>query len=117
MVPISNDLDPLSKGARNNQRDLCEIYWKEEKNVCENCQAADVTGGRNVSRYYLFFSFIKPISLLSGLDSAADFQLGYFPCQLLTPMSASFCPNDEGEDEYETFDEEEEDESEKPEEL
>ncbi|KAG5194225.1 hypothetical protein MJG53_020226 [Ovis ammon polii x Ovis aries] len=54
---------------------------------------------------------------LQGLDSAADFKLGYFPCQLLTPMSASFCPNDEGEDEYETFDEEEEDENEKPEEL
>ena len=32
-------------------------------------------------------------------------------------MSASFCPNDEGEDQYEKADEEEEDENEKPEEL
>ena len=117
MVSVSNDLDQFSKGARDNQRDLCEIYWKEGKNVCEDCQAADMMGGRNVSRYYLFFSFIKPISLLSGLDSAADFQLGYFPCQLLTPMSASFCPNDEGEDQDEKADEEEEDENEKPEGL
>ncbi|KAG5194227.1 hypothetical protein JEQ12_020588 [Ovis aries] len=54
---------------------------------------------------------------LQGLDSAADFKLGYFSCQLLTPMSASFCPNDEGEDQYEKADEEEEDENEKPEEL
>ncbi|XDA90931.1 hypothetical protein R6Z07F_020540 [Ovis aries] len=54
---------------------------------------------------------------LQGLDSAADFKLGYFSCQLLTPMSASFCPNDEGEDQYEMADEEEEDENEKPEEL
>ena len=62
-------------------------------------------------------SFIKPISLLSGPDSAADFQLGYFPCQLLTPMSASLCPNDEGEDQYENTDEEEEAGKEKPEGL
>ncbi|KAI4554932.1 hypothetical protein MJG53_020231 [Ovis ammon polii x Ovis aries] len=54
---------------------------------------------------------------LQGLDSAADFKLGYFPCQLLTPMSASFCPNDEGEDQYEMADEEKEDENEKPEGL
>ena len=65
----------------------------------------------------MFFSFVKHISLLSGLDSAADFKLGYFPCQLLTPMSASFCPNDEGEDQDEKADEEEEDENEKPEGL
>ena len=44
-------------------------------------------------------------------------KLGYFPCQLLTPMSASFCPNDEGEDQYENTDEEEEDGNEKPEGL
>ena len=34
-----------------------------------------------------------------------------------TPMSASFCPNDEGEDQYENTDEEEEDGNEKPEGL
>ncbi|XP_070641137.1 uncharacterized protein [Bos indicus] len=55
--------------------------------------------------------------VLQGLDSAAGFKLGYFPCQLLTPMSASFCPNDEGEDQYENTDEEEEDGNEKPEGL
>ena len=32
-------------------------------------------------------------------------------------MSASFCPNDEGEDQYEMAEEEEEDENEKPEGL
>ncbi|MXQ99586.1 hypothetical protein E5288_WYG021869 [Bos mutus] len=53
----------------------------------------------------------------NGLDSAADLKLGYFPCQLLTPMSASFCPNDEGEGQYENTDEEEEDGNEKPEGL
>ncbi|MXQ99537.1 hypothetical protein E5288_WYG022837 [Bos mutus] len=53
----------------------------------------------------------------TGLDSAAGFKLGYFPCQLLTPISASFCPNDEGEDQYENTDEEEEDGNEKPEGL
>ncbi|XP_043752872.1 uncharacterized protein LOC122690019 [Cervus elaphus] len=55
--------------------------------------------------------------VLQGLDSAADFKLGYFPCQLLTPKSASFCPNDEGEYQYENADEEEEDGNEKPEGL
>ncbi|XP_059739590.1 uncharacterized protein [Bos taurus] len=55
--------------------------------------------------------------VLQGLDSAADLKLRYFPCQLLTPMSASFCPNDEGEDQYENADEEEEDRNEKPEGL
>ncbi|XP_045020338.1 tau-tubulin kinase 1-like [Bubalus bubalis] len=55
--------------------------------------------------------------VLQGLDSAADFQLGYFPCQLWTPMSASFCPNDDGEDQYENTDEEEEAGKEKPEGL
>ena len=55
--------------------------------------------------------------VLQGLDSAPDFKLGYFPCQLLTPMSASLCPNDEGEDQYENIDEEEEDGNEKPEGL
>ncbi|XDA90932.1 hypothetical protein R6Z07F_020541 [Ovis aries] len=52
--------------------------------------------------------------VLQGLDSAADFKLGYFSRQLLTPKSASFCPNDEGEDQYENSDEEEEDGNEKP---
>ncbi|XP_070317906.1 retinitis pigmentosa 1-like 1 protein [Odocoileus virginianus] len=55
--------------------------------------------------------------VLQGLDSAADFKLGYFPCQLLTPKSAPFCPNDEGEYQYENADEEEEDGNEKPEGL
>ncbi|CAI9180861.1 unnamed protein product [Rangifer tarandus platyrhynchus] len=54
--------------------------------------------------------------VLQGLDSAADFKLGYFSCQLLTPKSASLCPNDEGEYQYENTDEEEEDGNEKPEE-
>ncbi|XP_055420306.1 uncharacterized protein LOC129639276 isoform X1 [Bubalus kerabau] len=55
--------------------------------------------------------------VLQGPDSAADFQLGYFPCQLSTPMSASLCPNDDGEDQYENTDEEEEAGKEKPEGL
>lgn len=59
MVSVSNDLDPFSKGARDNQRDLCEIYWKEGKNVCEDCQAADMMGGRNVFRYYMFFLLLN----------------------------------------------------------
>ena len=61
-------------------------------------------GGQKCIQVLFVVSFIKPISLLSGLDSAADFQLGYFPCQLSTPMSASFCPNDDGEDQYENTD-------------
>ncbi|XP_070641136.1 uncharacterized protein [Bos indicus] len=55
--------------------------------------------------------------VLQSLDSAADLRLGHFPCQLLTPMSASLCPNDKGEDQYENIDEEEEDGNEKPEGL
>ena len=74
-------------------------------------------GGQKCIQVLFVVSFIKPISLLSGLDSAADFKLGYFPCLILTPMSASFCPNDEGEDHYENTDEEEEDGHEKPEGL
>ena len=64
-----------------------------------------------VSHLYVFFG---EISVYLGLDSAADFKLGYFSHQLLTPKSASFCPNDEGEDQYENSDEEEEDGNEKP---
>ena len=74
-------------------------------------------GGQKCIQVLFVVSFIKPISLLSSLDSAAGFKLGYFPCQLLTPMSASFCPTDEGEDQYENTDEEEEDGNEKPEGL
>ena len=117
MVPVSNDSDPFSKGARNNQRDLCANLLERGENVCENCQAADMMGGQKCIQVLFVVSFIKPISLLSGLDSAADFQLGYFPCQLWTPMSASFCPNDDGEDQYENTDEEEEAGKEKPEGL
>lgn len=96
-------------------REICvPIYWKEGKNVCEHCQAADMMGGQKCIQVLFVVSFIKPISLLSGLDSAADFKLGYFSHQLLTPKSASFCPNDEGEDQYENSDEEEEDGNEKP---
>ena len=97
-------------------RGICVlIYWKEWKNVCEHCQAADMMGGQKCIQVLFVVSFIKPISLLSGLDSAADLRLGHFPCQLLTPMSASLCPNDKGEDQYENIDEEEEDGNEKPE--
>ena len=117
MVPVSNDSDPFSKGARNNQRDLCADLLERGENVCENCQAADMMGGQKCIQVLFVVSFIKPISLLSGPDSAADFQLGYFPCQLWTPMSASFCPNDDGEDQYENTDEEEEAGKEKPEGL
>ena len=114
---------PSPKGPEIIRGIVCEIYWKEGNTVCENCQAAELGGAggvrnvstsRNMSSYFLFFSFFKHISLLSGLDSAADFKLGYFPHQLLTPKSASFCPNDEGEDQYENSDEEEEDGNEKP---
>ena len=99
-------------------REICvPIDWKEGENVYENCQAADMMGGQKCIQVLFVVSFIKPISLLSGLDSAADFQLGYFPCQLWTPMSASFCPNDDGEDQYENTDEEEEAGKEKPEGL
>ena len=105
---------PSPKGPEIIRGIVCEIYWKEGNTVCENCQAADMMGGQKCIQVLFVVSFIKPISLLSGLDSAADFQLGYFPCHLWTPMSASFCPNDEGEDQYENSDEEEEDGNEKP---
>jgi hypothetical protein len=41
-------------------REICvAIYWKEGKNVCEHCQAADMMGPRNVSRYYLLFLLLN----------------------------------------------------------
>lgn len=57
MVSVSNDLDPLSlsKGARNNQRDLWDLL-KEGENVCEKtCQAADMMGVEMYPGIILFF--------------------------------------------------------------
>ena len=59
---------PSPKGLEVIRSIVCEIYWKEGKNVCENCQAAELGGGggarnvstsRNMSSYFLFFLSLK----------------------------------------------------------